>query len=311
MRRTRTALVLSILCSAGARAATNDLQLWRLGSPDAVTVCTVCTGADNVPVPGDPFAQFRFARMTASLALAFAPAFEDQAQTTGQAGFEMGGGVQVAFPKLAPQEWPSEGTLGTGSPPQALFLPTVALRKGLGGSFELGAAVSWLSGSKMLGLGGQLRWAPIEGMYGLPDVAIRAWATRLIGAQDLNLTFGGADILVSKSFGVGGTARLQPYAQYGMTLVDASSGAVDFSPGTEDPSNPSADDRSFHRIAFWENRYHRLMAGVRMVTGALLLGVEGGVAFGTNPIQHDSLPGGVSTQFTRLWSVSARLGTAF
>ena len=307
----RIALVLSLLCSAGARAATNDLQLWRLGSPDNITVCTICTGADNAPVPGDPFAQIRFARMTATLALAFAPAFEDQAQTTGQAGFEMGGGVQVAFPKLAPQEWPSEGTLGAGSPPQALFLPTVALRKGLGGSVELGAAVTWLTGSQMLGVGGQIRWAPIEGLYGLPDVALRAWATRLLGAQELNMTFGGADILVSKSFGVAGTMRLQPYAQYGITLVDASSGPVDFSPGSENPTDPSADDRSFHRIAFWENRYHRVVAGVRMVTGSLLFGVEGGVAFGTNPVQHDSLPGGVSTQYTRVWSASARIGTTF
>jgi len=169
----RAALVLSLLCSAGARAATNDLQLWRLGSPDNITVCTICTGADNVPVPGDASAQFRFARLTATLALAFAPAFEDQAQTTGQAGFEMGGGVQVAFPKLAPQEWPSEGTLGAGSPPQALFLPTVALRKGLGGSVELGAAVTWLTGSQMLGVGGQIRWAPIEGLYGRPGFMIR------------------------------------------------------------------------------------------------------------------------------------------
>ena len=86
----RAALVFLLLCSAGARAATNDLQLWWLGSPDNITVCTICAGADNVAVPGDPSAQFRFARMTATLALAFAPAFEDQAQTTGQAGFEMG-----------------------------------------------------------------------------------------------------------------------------------------------------------------------------------------------------------------------------
>jgi len=307
----RAALALMVLCAAGARAGDNDLQLWRLGHPDNVFVCTVCDGSDRTLEAGDPAAQYRFARLTASLALAFAPPFEDQAQTTGQAGFELGGGVQVAFPKLAPQEWPSEGTLGTGSPPQALFLPTVALRKGLGGSVELGAAASWLYGSQTVALGGQVRWAPIEGLYGWPDIAIRAWATRLIGAQELNLTFGGADILVSKSFGVAGTMRLQPYAQYGMTLVDASSGTVDFSPGTESASDPSADDRSFHRIAFWENRYHRVVAGVRMVTGSLLFGLEGGVAFGTNPVQHDSLPGGVSTQYTRVWSASARLGTAF
>jgi len=307
----RAALVLLLLCSAGARAATNDFQLWRLGSPDGITVCTLCNGTDNVPVAGDPSAQVRFARLTAALALAFAPAFEDQAQTTGQAGFELGAGTQVAFPRLSEQEWPSEGTLGTGAPPQMLFLPTVTIRKGLGGSVELGAAVSLLAGSQTVGLSGQVRWAPIEGLYGLPDVALRAWASHLIGAQEMSLSFGGADILVSKSFGLAGSVRLQPYAQYGMTLVDASTTAIDFNPGSEDPANPSADDRSFHRIAFWENRYHRVAAGVRMVAGPVLFGLEGGAAFGTNPVQHDGAPGSISTQFTRIWTASARLGLAF
>src|SRR5712671_2141269 len=307
----RAALFLLLVCSAGARAAPNDLQLWRLGSPDNFTVCTVCNGTDNTLVPGDPSAQTRFARLTATLALAFAPAFEDAAQTTGQSGFELGFGTQVAYPRLSEQEWPSQGTLGTGAAPQALFLPTVTMRKGLGGSVELGAAVSLLAGSQTVGLSGQVRWAPIEGLYGLPDVALRAWVSHLIGAQEMSLSFGGADILVSKSFGLAGSVRLQPYAQYGMTLVDASTSAIDFNPGSEDPANPSADDRSFHRIAFWENRYHRLAAGVRMVAGPVLFGLEGGAAFGTNPVQHDGAPGGISTQFTRIWTASARLGLAF
>ena len=307
----RAALLLTVLSSAAASAATNDLQLWRLGSPDAIQVCTLCNGTDNVPVAGDPSAQFRFARLTATLALTLAPAFEEQAQTTGQAGFEIGVGTQVAYPKLSEQEWPSEGTLGTGAPPQALFVPTVSLRKGLGGSVELGAAVSLLAGSQMMALSGQLRWAALDGLYGLPDVALRAWATRLIGANELNLTFGGADILVSKSFGVSGSFRLQPYAQYGIALVEAATGQVDFSPGSENASNPSADDRSFHHIAFWENRYHRFVAGVRLITGAVLFGVEGGLAFGTNPVQHDAAPGGVANQFTRVWTTAARLGLAF
>src|SRR6266851_1521851 len=66
----RAALFLLLVCSAGARAAPNDLQLWRLGSPDNFTVCTVCNGTDNTLVPGDPSAQTRFARLTATLALA-------------------------------------------------------------------------------------------------------------------------------------------------------------------------------------------------------------------------------------------------
>ena len=79
-----------MLCAARARAETNDLQLWRLGHPDTITVCTICDGTDTVSQPGDPTAQYRFARLAATVALGFAPSFEDQAQTTGQSGFELG-----------------------------------------------------------------------------------------------------------------------------------------------------------------------------------------------------------------------------
>ena len=303
------ALALTVLCAASARAGDNDLQLWRLGHPDNVFVCTVCDGSDRTLEAGDPAAQLRFARLTASLALAFAPPFEDQAQTTGQAGFELGFSAQVAYPTLAPNEWPSAGTQGTGAAPRALFLPTVTLRKGLGGSFELGAAVSLLAGSQMLGLSGQVRWAPLEGLYSAPDLALRAWATRVVGAQDLDLAFGGADLVISKSFGLAGTLRLQPYAQYGVVLVNATSAIVDFRPGSENPRDPTADDGSFRSVVFWQNLYHRAAIGARLVSGALVLGLEGGLAMGRNGVQRDAPSG--ADQFTRMWTSSARLGVAF
>ena len=307
----RTALALTILLAASARAATNDMQLWRLGHPDAITVCTLCDGSDTQLQPGDPTAQYRFARLAATLALGFAPAFEDQAQTTGLSGFELGVTGQVVYPQLAPAEWPSEGTSGFAPVPQAVVIPTVALRKGLGGSLELGTAASFLAGSQTVALSAQLRWAIVEGIAA-PDIALRAWGTHLLGAQEMDLWFGGADILVSKSFGIFGTTRLQPYAQYGMVLVDATTSPINFNPGAASSANASDNRGTFHRIAFWENRYHRVAAGVRLVRGMMLIGVEGGLAFGSNPIQHDPFSGGgPSEQFTRVWTTSARLGLSF
>jgi hypothetical protein len=306
----RIALILTTLCAAGARAAPNDLQLWRLGHPDTITVCTICDGTDTVSQPGDPTAQYRFARLAATVALGFAPSFEDQAQTTGQSGFELGVTGQVVYPQLAPAEWPSESTLAAGPVPQALVIPTVALRKGLGGSLELGTSASFLYGSQTVGLSAQVRWAVVEGLAA-PDIALRAWGTHLLGDQELNLWFGGADIMVSKSFGLFGTTRLQPYAQYGMVVVEARTTSINFNPTAQPSGNPSDNHDSFHRIAFWENRYHRFVVGVRLVRGIMLLGVEGGLAFGTNPVQHDPVTAGPTEQFTRVWTTSGRLGLTF
>jgi hypothetical protein len=306
----RIALVVTMLCAARAGAAPNDLQLWRLGHPDTISVCTVCDGTDTITQPGDPTAQYRFARLAATLALGFAPSFEDQAQTTGQSGFEMGLTGQVVYPRLAEAEWPTEDSLAARPVPQALAIPTVTLRKGLGGSLELGTSASFLYGSQIVALGAQLRWAIVEGLSA-PDIALRAWGSHLLGDRELNLWFGGADILVSKSFGIFGTTRLQPYAQYGMVVAEARTFSINFNPTAQPSSNPSDNHGTFHRIAFWENRYHRFVVGLRLVRGVMLIGVEGGLAFGTNPVQHDPVTAGPSEQFTRVWTTSGRLGLTF
>ena len=186
----------------------------------------------------------------------------------------------------------------------------MTLRKGLGGSLELGAAVSWLASSQMMALSLEARWAVVDGLAYAPDVALRAWATRVVGTQELDLTVGGADLMVSRGFGVAGMMKLQPYLTGGMAFVNALSSVVDFKPDAENPANPTADDGIFRNVSFVDNRYLRGALGLRLVAGAVVLGVEGSVAWGTNPIQSDSVPGGtpLPTDFVRLWSAAGRLG---
>ena len=72
------------LVATGAIAAGNDLDLRKLGHPDALG-CTACTGAaGDAPEPGDPQAQARFHRLSSTLGLAFAPVFHEPAGSLGQ-----------------------------------------------------------------------------------------------------------------------------------------------------------------------------------------------------------------------------------
>jgi hypothetical protein len=87
---------------------------------------------------------------------------------------------------------------------------------------------------------------------------------------------------------------------------------LNFRPDGFDQNNPSAQAGSFQTIGFFHNVYYRGVLGLRMLAGALVLGLEGGLAMGSNPVQNDPPPGGAApTQFTRLWSASAHLGAAF
>jgi hypothetical protein len=165
--------------------------------------------------------------------------------------------------------------------------------------------------SEMVGLSAEIRWAPLDGLERAPDVALRAWGTRVIGTKELDLVVGGADLGVSKSFAIGGVAQLQPYAQYGITFINAMSSSVDFHPSTENPTSPSDDDGVFRTISFFQNRYQHAAVGVRVVSGKFLFAVEGGVQMGSNPVQRDAAAGGVPSQFTRVWSAAGRIGAEF
>jgi hypothetical protein len=300
--------LLIVVAAAGARAAENDLELWRLGHPD----CLGCDAAGKGGEAGDPNAQVRFHKLASTLGLAFAPPFQETAGTLGQAGFEVGVSTSEAFLRIHSDAWPTSAS----SPPKVLTLPAVTLRKGLGGSFELGAAVSWLANSQMMALSAELRWAILDGVAYAPDLAVRAWATRVLGTQDLDLALGGADAQLSKSFGVAGMVKLQPYFQGGIAMVNAQSAVVNFKPSVDNPTNPIAQDGLFHSISFQDNRFFRAALGFRMLAGVVVLGLEGGLAWGQNAIQSDPLARGEATPATdknsvRLWSSSARLGFAF
>lgn len=312
-------LLVAALCATAARAGDNDLELFRLGHPDSLP-CTKCDGSPgDAPEAGDLSAQARYHRFASTLGLAFIPPFQETAQSTGQAGFEVGFSTGVAFPRIAPEAWPTSGTQATAPPPQVLVFPTVTVRKGLGASFEVGTAISYFAGSQMVGLTGELRWAPIDGLRYVPDLAVRAFVTRVVGSQALDLTVGGVDACLSKSVGLGGMVKLQPYAQGGLAMVNALTGVIDFRPGVASVTNPTAHDGVFRNVNLLNNRYFRATAGLRLVAGAVVLGLEGGVALGTNAIQSDDLPAAQCSagsckaprEFVRVWSSAARLGFVF
>ena len=299
-------LLLVTLFASAARAGENDLQLWLLGHPDPLS-CTGCDGKPgDVPEPGNPFAQARFHRLASTLGLAFAPPFQETAGTLGQSGFEVGVSSSEAFLRIPADAWPTRAS----APPKVLTLPTVTLRKGLGASLELGAAVSWLANSQMMALSAELRWALLDGFAAAPDLALRVWGTRLLGAQELDLVAGGVDAQISKSFGVLGMMKLQPYLQGGVEMVNALSSVVDFKPSAENPQNPTAADGLFHSVSFLDNRYLRTALGLRMMVGVVVLGVEGNLAWGTNAIASDAPPA-AQKNFIRLWSGAAHLGFSF
>lgn len=275
------------LAALPASAARKDPELWRLGSPRESL-------GDGAPSPFySPDAQARFESLSTQIGLALTSVTGGPARTTGASGFFFGvewneisvpsdhelGGAAV---------WPTaEGTADT-----TLYVPTLHARKGLPYSLELGMRLSQIRDSSMLGATFELRAGLVEGVESAPDVSVRAHATKLLGARDLNVVAGGLDFTVSKDFPVKRTLKIAPYAGWNPTLVFGTSHAIDFDPSNEQFDNPSLDDAvfdSFTAIA------HRFYFGARVAWGPAAVGLEfSHAAAGDNSIGGGSFTTGLA-----------------
>jgi hypothetical protein len=199
--------------SSTARANKLDLSLGNF---------TDCDSQGNCWAMVSQFEQFM-----AEYSMAVAPKLLASAETLGYSGFYMGlGGTLTPRPSGdgANERW-NRGTT-SNELVDVTFNPGVHIRKGLPWSLEIGSSVSYLAQSELVGLGGEVKWSLFEGYrHGfrgpLPDVAVRASVTRILGESDVDMTIIGLDGSISYNFGIGGMVRLIPYMgfQYLWTIV--------------------------------------------------------------------------------------------
>jgi hypothetical protein len=250
MARQRLMLLagLALFWPALARADKNDLQLLNLCPRDGAGACSwvhrdANTGQTAVTL--DPDAATRYRSLMSELGVVMAPHLMTPADTLGYAGFQVsaelgfmainpnrqvGGqyywnGVQGVDPN-APNAVRPATTLTTvgGFVRKGLWLPIPALEFGVG-------AVSLL-GSHMYAIQGYAKFALQEGFHDwvLPSFAVRGSASQLLGTSDVTMTVYGIDLLISKAFSLGGTARIEPFLGWNVLFIDARSGVIDGTP---------------------------------------------------------------------------------
>ncbi len=254
-----------LLCAVGvaaiagegrARADKNDLQLINLCPTvdNPVSQLPECSWVDrptNGPVTGITFdsgAQTRFRSMMSELGYAIAPRVMTPADTLGFAGFQFS--AEIGVTKINPEKMVDGGKYWNGiaavrpDAPTAVrpdsYLTTVGgfVRKGLWlplPAFEFGAGALSLLGSRMYVLQGYAKMALQEGFHDwwLPSFAVRGAASQLLGTAEVDLTVFSVDVLASKAFSVGGTARLEPFVGWSMLFIRARSGVIDATPACD------------------------------------------------------------------------------
>jgi hypothetical protein len=167
--------------------------------------------------------EFRLLSEDLGAALSFKSMIPSEA--LGITGFDVGvsiSGVRLEHPGIF--ERASSG----GDIPSTLPLASIRIHKGLPFGLDIGAAYSMVPGSNIGVIGGEVRWAFIEGGVATPAVAIRGAATKLLGVDQLDLETTSLDISVSK-----GILNVTPYGGVGKVWVRSTPDGV---PGLREES---------------------------------------------------------------------------
>jgi len=326
------AAALALTAAGPSGAEPLDLDLMRLGSPNAAVWLAI---GENLatPVTLDAAtaarlaadAKLRFATLSAETALAFSSPLLQPASTTGHSGFDFGlegSYAQVHPASIGEATFPSTPAFGPRTPwqtrglvPHELFLPSFHVRKALPFSFELGGRVTYLSQSSYFAAQIEGKWALNEGFAYIPDVALRAAHTQLLGQRDWNLGATDFGLLVSKRWGVNAVSSVTPYAAARYTFVRASSETIDFGPVRANPASPSYDDPGATQASFPSIRkgLYRTTLGLRLTAYIVSMAVEA-TYFGGATISGEANPAAdqyPDVELASTWTGAFRFGWEF
>ena len=263
LRHAVATLVALCACFASTGfALENDPALARLCIPNSVSPPP---NSNNVMRPLWPCGETPVADVEAyknlakEYGVALGPQLSSPAKTLGINGFQFD--LQFAITSINNTEGYWLNGVEDKTPESQLMVTRVGLRKGLAGSIELGSDVAYLVNSEMWTLGAFLKWSPHEMMDDFPvDLSVRGSLSKTVGSSQLELTMTGADVVLGKTFGVGGVVSFSPYVGYSPLWVLARSGILDSTPG--EPGTPG-------EFVFPEETMmvQRIVFGIRSVTG--------------------------------------------
>ena len=254
------------LHSSEAWAGAYDLRLNQLGNVDGGGAATGNNDA--------------FRSLASELGVLMAPKPVDPADSLGLSGFAVS--ADVSLNTIKPANWGNGVTRGTPN----TMAPTLQVmgRKGLWPGIEIGAGATHLFNSRMWTISGYGKVALHEGFHHLPipSIALRGMFSRLVGAEDMNMTTGSADVSISHVFGLGKTVNVTPYLGYQALFIIARSGVLDVTPTTDEYLNPSGKLSEFVFKDAGAILRHRPFLGLRFIFSVIRITAEAMIVPGGN-----------------------------
>jgi hypothetical protein len=134
------------------------------------------------------------------------------AEPLGLLGFDIG--VEVTATSLQNRNLLEQ--VSSGDIPSAIPVPKLHVHKGLPAGFDVGLSYSSIPDLDITLIGGELRYALLEGTVATPALAVRGSFSRLSGVDQLKFNTKAIDISISKGF-----LNFTPYGGIGQVWVES------------------------------------------------------------------------------------------
>jgi hypothetical protein len=146
------------------------------------------------------------------------------AEPLGVIGFDLG--VEVTATSVKNKALIEQ--VSSSSIPSTVPVPKLHVHKGLPGGFDVGLSYSAIPSLGVSLIGGELRYAILQGSVATPAVSVRGSFSKLSGVDQLKFDTKAIDISISKGF-----LNFTPYAGIGQVWVDSNpqNAAIGFPPG--------------------------------------------------------------------------------
>src|SRR5581483_7918634 len=231
--RATLALAVLLACAAPASADQNDFTLERLIGPPVVP--------GTINDPSTIAIQSSYRSLMSEMGVVMSPKFLSPADTLGWSGFQLSFDTSFTAISNKADYW-QKGVEKVSSG----FLPTISVfaRKGLWlplPSIEIGAGGTKLLDSEIYALQLYIKFALHEGFHHhdswlgviMPSIAFRGAVSHLFGSSQVDMTIISVDASISKSFGIAGVLKLDPYLGANVLLNIVRSGVIDTSPNVD------------------------------------------------------------------------------
>ena len=187
-------------------------------------------GVSTVALSSNDYVVAGYQQLVQELGVAIANKPMAPAETLGVYGFQVG--VQNTFAFIRTGSVDSVNPAGWDladpdeAPPGYLFIPQIAVRKGLPMSFELGGNFGWIGMTRTGTFGVYGRWAPLEGYRQIPDLCFQIGYAGYVGNDELEVGVMDMSATLGYSLPFGVTqgihqAVFSPYVNIGLNRIHA------------------------------------------------------------------------------------------